>query len=447
MEDSPLRKTRSAFLLAAVLAFAPLLPARAQVIEVPVLNPQVGAGLGSAGAGLNGSGGLTQKDLNAGLSAPTLDGNHLPSALNPTPLTLPKGAGVGAATLEQPAAAGNVLPAAGSVLPAGGKKAAVLDLRKEDPAAPKLGTPGARQGLSQAGRDSGELGGDGSHETDRDSEGETAVGAAIFDGKVSPAEPEAVVPEVDSARVDRAATAVIRYMRSIMGSQAPTAKQRRSLFELAMEDNGISLDSPLGQAVEAKFYPDQAAARQSRLLGLQPEFQRYGNLILSLADEYGTTTQRIEALAREQKLIGLLANTQSKDTFESVVRRLLDRDRMGRVVSRYPRTAQGEFLRSLGDAILTKSGKSVEEIGRPGAFAYVDFSGLQVTKTSVGRDPDNQSPNMVFYIELEPGGKWKIGGYRQNSRRGNFRGGSDASYIQALKEWLTAGGVPAADLR
>ena len=97
----------------------------------------------------------------------------------------------------------------------------------------------------------------------------------------------------------------------------------------------------------------------------------------------------------------------------------------------------------MDDHLLVRSGKSIEEVSRDGVFVYADFNGRSVTGVSSGRDPDPQTPNVLFYVRFEED-KWRIDVYRQNRGRG-FQGGSDASFVEAFQQWLVSGGVPRAD--
>ncbi|MEK9144749.1 MAG: hypothetical protein AAB339_03965, partial [Elusimicrobiota bacterium] len=276
---------------------------------------------------------------------------------------------------------------------------------------------------------------------------ESAAGGAaeLFDGShplpTAAAElPAARGPPARSEALDSDAHAALRYIRSIMGSQKPTAAQAKALLSQYLEDRGIDPDSPRGLAIEARILPGQARERSESLSRVDPRFLHFGSLILRLSAEYKTAPERVEALIGKHRLEGLMAGLKDKTQLERALRAILDREEVERVVARYPRNSQGEFLRSVGDNLLAKSGKSIEEVSRAGVFGYVSFSGRTVTRAGSGRDPDERSPDIVLYIELS-GGKWKIGGYRQNRSRGIL----DAEYVSAFEAWLVSGGIPRSD--
>ena len=127
--------------------------------------------------------------------------------------------------------------------------------------------------------------------------------------------------------------------------------------------------------------------------------------------------------------------------FELQTEKALERDELERAVAAYPRNAQGELMRAVADHMATPSGKSIEEVSRDGVFAYVDFAGSSVRRAAAGRDPDVKAFQMVFYVTRR-GGRWRIDGYRQNKDAGR----GDAELKRSLITWLTAGGVPKADL-
>ncbi|MFH1724516.1 MAG: hypothetical protein ABII00_07835 [Elusimicrobiota bacterium] len=417
----------------------------AQVKAVPKLNPGVGSGAGAAGAAVTGTGASGGPGADLNLSAPTLDGTILPSAASPKPVIRtnarpalrPSGMPGPAPAVEK-----NLAPAADpqgmpGPVPAVEKNAAAAVNPQGMPSPmPAAGSESTREGLNRVRERTRELDDLISEMASGPAAGEKAasVGSGIFDGSAAQSRPTLADPAMD-----RAATAVQRYIRSIMGSQKPTAKQGRALFEMALEDQGIGLDSALGRAVEARLFPEDAAAKRERLSGIDPRFRHFGDVIVELADQFGVTSRHVEGLIKENREVtGLLAIERDKDTLRSVLSRLLQRDRVLRLTDGYPENAQGSFLRSMGKDILAPSGKSVEEISRSGAFAYVNFHGRSVRDAKSGRDPDNASPDQVFYVTLEPDGRWKIGGYRKNFRQP----GTDAEYIAIFRKWLVSGGVP-----
>jgi hypothetical protein len=111
-------------------------------------------------------------------------------------------------------------------------------------------------------------------------------------------------------------------------------------------------------------------------------------------------------------------------------------------VSAYPDNEQGELMRSVAGTMGTKGGKSVEEVARDGVFLYADFAGAQFRRGYASRDPDIQGHTIAFYITRKDG-KWRVDGYRQKASGKS----SDLTYINGLKSWLRAGGIPSSDFQ
>lgn len=231
------------------------------------------------------------------------------------------------------------------------------------------------------------------------------------------------------------------YIQGIMGRhQKPTEHQTEALLDLYMEEKGIDPDSQRGRilqgAMQTKFVEER-----DKLFLLDRRFNHFGSLILKLGREFNVTPAFIEELIKSNDLTGHLASSKSKPQIEGLLRRLLHRAQIEKAVSRYPHNAQGELLRQLAANIMTPSGKSVEEVSRTGAFIYAYFSGrTTLIRTRTGRDPDDSSADMVFYVVFNDG-QFKIGGYRQN----RLMGVRDSVLIEILKDWLISGGIPAED--
>ncbi len=241
-----------------------------------------------------------------------------------------------------------------------------------------------------------------------------------------------------STRLSKAAARFLRYKRSMLGSIKPTPKMERDLLTVWMEESGIKPSSALGAGLLAKFYPAEAQKQSAAMAKVSPLYARSADLIVELGGKMGRTTPQVEALiAAYPEIQRIVAANQDEATTRSVIVSVLQRDRVERLTAGYPQNRQGDFLRSMGRDILAPSGKSIEEVTRSGAFAYVDFRGNDVMKVTTGRDPDNQSPDQVFYVTLEPDGRWTIGGYRKNTKRA----GTDAEFIKMFKRWLVRGGI------
>lgn len=253
----------------------------------------------------------------------------------------------------------------------------------------------------------------------------------------------ALPPAVDSQHAPIVAKAK-EYIRSIMGRRAPTERESEALLEQFLESSEIDAESPTAQAVRKGVLPE-AAARQNQLSArIDPRIGHWSRLLIELGRSEGLAPEHIASLAARSGQLQVLAGVRSPEVVRNLLHHLVLKDKIESTLVRYPNNEQGVFLRDVASQILTKTGKSIEEISRDGAFGYLNFSGLSVARAQSGRDPDAREPHMLFYIQYIDG-KWKFSGYRQNTRPG-FRGGPDGQYQKALKNWLIAGGVPESDL-
>ncbi len=137
--------------------------------------------------------------------------------------------------------------------------------------------------------------------------------------------------------------------------------------------------------------------------------------------------------------LGDIPDAQLETQFEMA----LTNAELERAVSNYPDNEQGELMRAVAGTMGTKGGKSVEEVARDGVFIYADFSSSgKYLRGYPSRDPDVQLHTIAFYVTRKDG-KWRIDGYRQKAHSRT----ADTVYIDGLKAWLRAGGIPAADFR
>ena len=232
-----------------------------------------------------------------------------------------------------------------------------------------------------------------------------------------------------------------RYIRSIAAGVRLDERQTDSLLGDYLAENAIPPASPRAQALRRALVPARAAAEEAALAPLKPALRRHGAAVLALAREYETTPAEVQAALERRGAAEELASLSERD-FRRQADLTLRRDELQRAVAGYPRTAAGDLMRAIADAMAARSGKSVEEVARDGVFVYADFAGTTLLRAWTGRDPDTRAPQVVFYATRD-GARWRFVGYRQNRPQGR----PDADYTQALERWLSAGGVPAADLR
>ncbi len=244
-------------------------------------------------------------------------------------------------------------------------------------------------------------------------------------------------PPSSPDKVSRAVEAVRRYTRSIAAGLTLSDKQRYGLMEMALEEQRISKNDPLWAQVEAQLFPERAERNSAARQAIAAQFKNHAPLIIELAEKFGKTTREVEAIIKSQPEVArLLSGKVPEAQARTQLSFALQRDRVRAMTSRFPDNEQGRFLRELGETILTPGGKSIEEIVRSGAFAYVSFRGRSVASTAVGRDPDVQSSDYVFYVLLEADGRWTVNGYRKNNSRLE---GSDREWIAVLENWLKSG--------
>ncbi|MBI2384603.1 MAG: HD domain-containing protein [Elusimicrobia bacterium] len=248
-----------------------------------------------------------------------------------------------------------------------------------------------------------------------------------------PARAPPVNPDLAAAR---------RFIKGIMGGmRAPTEREADSLLGDWLDENGIPRDSPRAASVRRELVPGKAAADERVAAELDPKLRRHAALLIRLAAEYGVTVPHVEAVMAKR---GLIRNLDAipDASLENQVEMALTNDELERAVAKYPDNAQGDLMRGVAGAMGVKGGKSVEEVSRDGVFLYADFNGRQFLRGYANRDPDIQSHTIAFYVTRRDG-KWRIDGYRQKKSSRI----SDASYIDALKTWLRAGGIPSSDFK
>lgn len=246
-----------------------------------------------------------------------------------------------------------------------------------------------------------------------------------------PARAPPVSPDVASAR---------RYVNGIFGGvRAPTEREIDSLLGDWLEENGIPAASPRAAAVRQALAPGKTQAESDAAAKLNAKLRRHAGLLMRLAAERKVTVAYVESVISKR---GLLANIDAipDEQLENQIEMALTNAELERAVAAYPDNAQGALMRGVAGTMGTKGGKSVEEVARDGVFLYADFNGGKFIRGYPSRDPDIQLHTIAFYITRKDG-KWRVDGYRQ--KKSNRM--SDASYIDALKAWLRAGGIPSAD--
>ena len=246
-----------------------------------------------------------------------------------------------------------------------------------------------------------------------------APAAASPQGVSGAAEAEPQDPRARRALAD--ARSAAEYIRGVMGARAPTESEREALLVDFLDSRDIPARS-------------DRARELRRALGVKEKSRAE-----KLAEANGVTVEQVLSAARAR---GVDDAAVGESEWAAQVNHELLKRAMDRAVAPYPRTPQGEFMRTLASVMTAKSGKSIEEVTRAGAFVYADFQGSgPPLRVSAGRDPDPTRPSMVFYVTRREG-RWDIAGYRQNRRHG----ASDGELISRLKKWLVAGGIPASDL-
>lgn len=238
-------------------------------------------------------------------------------------------------------------------------------------------------------------------------------------------------PDIASAR---------RYVNGIFGGvRAPTEREIDSLVGDWLEENGIAAGSPRAAAVRQALAPGKAQAESDAAAKLHPKLRRHAGLLLKIAAANRTTVAAVEAVIAKR---GLLRNIDAvpDEQLENQIEMAMTNAELERAVAGYPDNEQGSLMRGIAGAMAAKGGKSVEEVARDGVFLYADFNGSRFTRGYASRDPDIQQHTIAFYVTRKDG-KWRVDGYRQKKSSRT----SDASYIDALKAWLRAGGVPSSD--
>jgi hypothetical protein len=240
-----------------------------------------------------------------------------------------------------------------------------------------------------------------------------------------------VSPDLASAR---------RYINGIFGGiRAPTEHEADSLLGDWLDENAIPRNSPRAAAVRQALVPGKSSAQAEVSAKLNPKLRRHSALLIRLAAEHKTTVAYVESIIVKR---GLLQHVDaiSEESLENQIGLSLTIAELENAVSKYPDNAQGALMRAVAGTMGTKGGKSVEEVARDGVFVYADFSGDTFIRGYASRDPDIQSHTIAFYVTRKDG-KWRVDGYRQKTSNK----ASDRSYINGLKAWLRAGGIPSSD--
>lgn len=242
-----------------------------------------------------------------------------------------------------------------------------------------------------------------------------------------------VSPDLASAR---------RYINGIFGgSRTPTEHEADSLIGDWLDENGIARNSPRAAAVRQALVPGKSSAETNIASKLTPALRRHSALLIRIAAERRVTVPYIESVMVKRGLLQYLGQIPDAG-LENQIQMALTNAELERAVSAYPDNEQGTLMRSVASTMGTKGGKSVEEVARDGVFLYADFAGDQFRRGYASRDPDIQSHTIAFYITRKDG-KWQVDGYRQKTQGQR----SDLSYINALKSWLRAGGLPSSDFK
>ena len=249
----------------------------------------------------------------------------------------------------------------------------------------------------------------------------------------APARAPPVSPDIDAAR---------RYINGIFGGvRAPTEREADSLIGDWLEENGIPKASPRAEAVRQALVPGKAQTEAGVASKLTPALRRHSQLLVRIAAERHITVPYIESVMAKRGLLNDL-DMVPDDQLENQIEMALINAELQRAVASYPDNEQGDLMRAVAGTMGTKGGKSVEEVARDGVFLYADFNGGKFIRGYASRDPDVQLHTIAFYVTRKDG-KWRVDGYRQKKSSQI----SDASYIDALKTWLRAGGIPSSDFR
>ncbi|MDD5305113.1 MAG: hypothetical protein PHS14_18600, partial [Elusimicrobia bacterium] len=247
----------------------------------------------------------------------------------------------------------------------------------------------------------------------------------------APARAPPASPDLSAAR---------RYINAIMGGvRAPTEREADSLLGDWLDENGIPRSSPRAAAVRQALVPGKAQTEADVASKLAPILRRHSALLIRLAAHHGVTVPYVESVIVKRGLLQYLGDIPDA-SLEGQIEMSLANAELERAVFSYPDNEQGELMRAVAGVMGVKGGKSVEEVARDGVFLYADFGAGKFLRGYASRDPDIQLHTIAFYVTRKDG-KWRVDGYRQkNSSRM-----SDASYIEALKAWLRAGGIPSSD--
>lgn len=265
----------------------------------------------------------------------------------------------------------------------------------------------------------------------------------IWEKELAPAAARAppVHPDVASAQA---------YIDGIFRGtgRKPTEREADSLIGDWAAENDKSAKAVA--AVRRAIIPTKAGADAAVVSKLQPSLKRYAVLILRIAAEHKTSVAFVENAIITRGLAGNLGSIPD-DVRETQILQAMTAVELLNVKAALPRRAdppkaselkdhpnavfneKGAVLAAVIDAILAKSGKSVEEVARDGAFLYADFSGSKLLHSIANRDPDGRIQEVRFYI-VRKDGQWRISvtGQRAGARR------SDSTYIELLQSWLTS---------
>ncbi|MEK7233206.1 MAG: hypothetical protein AAB268_05285 [Elusimicrobiota bacterium] len=232
-----------------------------------------------------------------------------------------------------------------------------------------------------------------------------------------------------------------QYIDEIFGGfRTPTEREVDSLIDDWLEGKGIAQDSRRAAAMRKALDPGKAArAEEGVAFELNAALRPHGALLGRIAAEHRVTLPYVESVIIDHGMLKYFGNVPAASLEKQIVKALTNAE-LDRSVASYPDNAQGALMRAVRVAMGAKSGNSVEEIARAGAFLYADFSGGAFVRGHVGRDPDVQGHTIVFYITRKDG-KWLVSGYRQNVKNR----APDLTYINGLKTWLRDGGISSSD--
>lgn len=251
-----------------------------------------------------------------------------------------------------------------------------------------------------------------------------------------------------SGRPDQRQLAAAKWTTAMseaaMELKVPLATLHKAV-KAAERDMGVPFQSVMDAARFKKYVATDANFRQRYLTAMQelPEIGSGGGdlrpLFARVAQETGVSAADLLKWTQEGGQLALMVDRADNDALEHWLYSVVQRKGFEAESRTLPENAQGEFLRSMAQSIMTKSGKSIEEVSREGAFAYVDFWGRNVSEVSTGRDPDAQGRDVTLYV-IKRGNAWKIDFYPGGGRRHTRAGTPSGQEARKLFiQWLKSG--------